>query len=398
MSTRAMLFACWIVTFGMVAATVACAPAPVPVDERRPDPGTVVGSPRRLASYPALYTSTSRAERVEYSSRGPAGEPTVVSGALLVPRGEPPPDGWPIVSYAHAGDGGDPACAPSLSPDLRGALDELLGLVSRGYVVVATDYQRSSARGPHPYLDVASSSANLVDAARAAVASVPGASNRWFAVGVSQGGHAAWAANERATDSELRLLGSVSLAPQLDMTDVATDAARGSLSPERVVLFPTLVDGASSTDPSVVPDNLYRGTLSRRTDAAAPCLGDSGAVGTDDARAVPAADYAPATDEDRVRLTAALDARRLPRSPATAPALVAFGGRDSVTSPERTRAAVRAACARGDRVTVLERPDDDHRVGISPEVLDWITALRSGATPRPTCGPEPTSPTSTGPE
>lgn len=94
----------------------------------------------------------------------------------------------------------------------------LARLVGDGYAVAATDYERLGTPGVHPYLVSASEGRSVVDAVRAAGDLDARVSNRWFAVGHSQGGHAAMAAGELARDygQGLDLLGTVALAPITD--------------------------------------------------------------------------------------------------------------------------------------------------------------------------------------
>src|SRR5580698_794457 len=73
-------------------------------------PGTLVrqevidGAPLGATAYRVLYRST-----------GMKGEPIFVSGVVIVPQGPPPPEGRPIVAWAHPTSGITPACAPSLA-------------------------------------------------------------------------------------------------------------------------------------------------------------------------------------------------------------------------------------------------------------------------------------------
>src|SRR5690242_917698 len=50
---------------------------------------------------------------VLYRSVDLQGHPVSVSGTLAVPDGTPPPDGWPLISWAHGTTGVADICAPS---------------------------------------------------------------------------------------------------------------------------------------------------------------------------------------------------------------------------------------------------------------------------------------------
>src|SRR6201995_1566557 len=81
-----------------------------PASEADGEPGTLVrqeiidGAPLGATAYRVLYRST-----------GMKGEPIFVSGVVIVPQGNPPPEGRPIVAWAHPTSGVTPACAPSLA-------------------------------------------------------------------------------------------------------------------------------------------------------------------------------------------------------------------------------------------------------------------------------------------
>ena len=80
------------------------------------------------------------AYRVLYRSTGLKGEPIAVSGAIIIPAGQPPPGGCPIVAWAHPTTGIVPRCAPSLALFLFQQIQGLREMMRRGYIVAATDY------------------------------------------------------------------------------------------------------------------------------------------------------------------------------------------------------------------------------------------------------------------
>ena len=92
------------------------------------------------------------AYRVLYRSTGLKGEPIFVSGVVIVPQGDPPPGGRPIVAWAHPTSGITPRCAPSLAIFLFQQIQGLRSFVERGYVVAATDYPGLGTPETHPYL------------------------------------------------------------------------------------------------------------------------------------------------------------------------------------------------------------------------------------------------------
>lgn len=159
--------------------------------------------------------------RVMYHSQDAAGNDRATTGIVTYPDADPPPGGWPVVSYGHGTAGMAPRCAPSRD-----------GQPAPGWGVegvwAATDYVGLGPVGEvHPYLSKHSEGNAMIDIVRAA-AQVPGADagRRWVAVGHSQGGHGALAAHELAGDRapELDLVATAAIAPGVDIdTDYGVD-------------------------------------------------------------------------------------------------------------------------------------------------------------------------------
>jgi pimeloyl-ACP methyl ester carboxylesterase len=184
-------------------------------------PGTLVrqepmaGAPLGAAAY-----------RVLYRSSGLKDAPIFVSGVIVVPAGDPPPGGRPIVAWAHPTTGITPRCAPSLAIFFFQQIQGLRALIERGYVVAATDYPGLGTPGPHPYLVGESEARAVIDAVRIAAA-MPGAgSGKRFAVwGHSQGGQAALFAGAitKTYAPELTLVGVAAAAPATDLAALMSD-------------------------------------------------------------------------------------------------------------------------------------------------------------------------------
>jgi acetyl esterase/lipase len=184
-------------------------------------PGTVVrqeridGAPLGATAYRTLYRST-----------GLKGEPIFVSGVIIVPQGDPPPGGRPIVAWAHPTSGVTSRCAPSLAIFLFQQIQGLRSLVEHGYVVAATDYPGLGTPPTHPYLVGDSEGRAVIDIVRAA-AGMPGAGGgKRFAVwGHSQGGQAALFTGMIAKSyaPELELLGVAAAAPATDLAALMKD-------------------------------------------------------------------------------------------------------------------------------------------------------------------------------
>jgi pimeloyl-ACP methyl ester carboxylesterase len=185
------------------------------------EPGTLVrqepidGAPLGAAAYRVLYRST-----------GLKGEPIFVSGVVVVPLGEAPPGGRPIVAWAHPTSGITPRCAPSLAIFLFQQIQGLRTLVERGYVVAATDYPGLGTSEPHPYLVGDSEARAVIDAVRVA-GTMPGAGGgkRFVVWGHSQGGQAALFTGliAKTYAPELTLLGVAAAAPATDLVTLMND-------------------------------------------------------------------------------------------------------------------------------------------------------------------------------
>src|ERR1700734_2279802 len=157
-----------------------------PASEAEGAPGTLIrqeaidGAPLGAKTYRVLYRST-----------GLDDKPILVSGVVIVPPGDPPPGGRPIVAWAHPTSGIVPRCAPSLAIFLFEQIQGLRSFVRDGYVVAATDYPGLGTEGPHPYLVGISEARAVIDSVRVA-GSLPGAGRgkKFVVWGHSQGGHA----------------------------------------------------------------------------------------------------------------------------------------------------------------------------------------------------------------
>ncbi|MGA2996906.1 alpha/beta fold hydrolase [Bradyrhizobium sp.] len=194
----------------------------------RAPPSAVAGAPGTLIRQEAIDGAPLGAKtyRMLYRSTGIDNKPILVSGIVIVPPGDPPPGGRPIVAWAHPTSGVVPRCAPSLAIFLFQQIQGLRSFVRNGYVVAATDYPGLGTEGPHPYLVGVSEARAVIDSVRVA-ASLPGAGDgkKFLVWGHSQGGHAALFTGiiAKAYAPELELLGVAAAAPATDLVTLMNE-------------------------------------------------------------------------------------------------------------------------------------------------------------------------------
>lgn len=217
--------------------------------------------------------------KVMYLSESMAGDPIPVSGVIVVPDGEPPAEGWKLLSVAHGTTGIGDDCTPSHNKD-----DIYVGLsgsfVSNGYVVAVTDYEGLGTPGIHPYLVGESEGRGVVDAARAAH-QLPDVTigERYAIWGYSQGGHGAAWANEIAAEwaPDLDLAGTVAGAPPSEMQAIFSALGTTPLSPD---FFFMTVAGYAAAYPDLDPaDILTPAGLDVLDQADDGCFGIGAAMG-----------------------------------------------------------------------------------------------------------------------
>ncbi|WP_328354021.1 lipase [Mycobacterium sp. NBC_00419] len=392
----------WVVT---VIALVSCSGLQHPPAPARPELGAIAlagdfsgsgpGTLRSAATLPTIdrriTAVTSTAARITYTSESAVdGSSQLVSGTVFVPRGTPPQGGWPIVAFGHGSTGVQKDCAPSRSPTLLGTSEVVVPLVKAGYVVTVSDFQGLGLDGTyHPYLDAGTGGRNLIDSVRAARRLVPDTSNRWVAFGGSQGGQAAWAANELATtySPDLALLGSVSLVPAADLTGLADAAAAGTLTADQGPLLQWVLYALAQEDPQLNLDDYRRGVVADNWAVLSSCAPEKSSQRAEVAQRITADDLRPSTPEATDALRAHLARMSVPQQRSTAPMLVIYGGRDTLISPAWTKQALDKACTMGSTVEYYLQPDKGHGDIDAAVAFGWIRQRFDGDAPLNACAP-----------
>jgi alpha-beta hydrolase superfamily lysophospholipase len=325
-----------------------------------------------------------RAVRILYRSRDAEGRAVATSGVVLVPAGDPPAGGWPVIAWAHGTSGVARMCAPSLMKDVAYGEEGVMPMVRAGYAVVATDYHGLGTDGAHEYVSKLAQARDVIDAIPAARAAEPSLGKRWVVDGHSQGGLAAWGvAEQEAALKDPTYLGAVAVAPASGLKSLAamTEAPKGV-----AFYLDYLVFGIHARWPSFAPSDMLTGEALAR-------YGDVTSKGC--------WNYAYASflhDETPTRLkpgwsrapTAAafLQEAEIGRAPFQGPLLVIAGEADQSVPIAAVREETALACRLGHKLEFKSYPGLDHdpvMINSTPDQLTWIKARFAGQPPGSTC-------------
>jgi pimeloyl-ACP methyl ester carboxylesterase len=322
-----------------------------------------------------------------------------ISGAFFVPSGTPPKNGWPVISLAHGTVGIGNNCGPSRQPNLQGYGFMIRGLLESKYAVALTDYEGLGESGSHPYLESRTAAFNTIDAVRAMRNLTAKVSSRWIAVGYSQGGQAAWVANQLNSyyGSDLQLQGSVALAPATNLSAAADLVMSESMNAEQRALFPTVIVGLARYNPDLDADSFlhesterYRKALSRckttprqpRGTVSAPVLWQSVVD-----RLRESNDLRPDTPQDVAKLQEVLRRVAVPDRPLEKPMLVISAQHDAVVFPDWVQSAVSGSCALGGQIE-YRQADAGHQDilwKVTRTVDRWLADRFAGTAPPSNC-------------
>ncbi|UOQ60251.1 hypothetical protein MUN76_14635 [Leucobacter rhizosphaerae] len=188
-----------------------------------PDAPAAPGELIRAEEITDLEVPGGTAYRMMYGTQAPDGSATVSSGMLIVPDGDAPAEGRPVLAWAHGTLGFGNDCTPSRTyhPTLHGLdFGSWLGVaMQRGWVVSATDYAGVGTDGDPYYLIAQSEAQDVINSVRAAQ-NFPDAhaGSRYATFGHSQGGHASLAAGMYADYApELELVAVSGAAPAAEL-------------------------------------------------------------------------------------------------------------------------------------------------------------------------------------
>ncbi|MDI9894203.1 lipase family protein [Rhodococcus sp. IEGM 1381] len=362
-------------------------PEPLVIEDLGTGSGSIV-SAETMPNLPIqVRLSGVNAAKVVYRSVQPGVGEREVSGSVFTPEGDAPDGGWPVISYAHGTTGIEQACAPSESSSLLGASALVQGFTTAGFAVAITDYEGLGHPGNHAYLDNIAAGYDVIDAVRALRIVFPDVGTRWAAFGGSQGGGAAWAASELAGSyaPELDLVGAAALAPAANMVGLVDKAIAGTLTTDQGPLMQWVLESLSRRDPALNLDDYRSGNAAQDWSALTGCTPDKAAARDDAVKRLGDRDFAPRSDEAAAVLRDALTAMAVPKAPASAPILVAYGDADTFIDAAWTDAALAQACSLGDVITIDRQVGRGHGDVNGDAVNQWIGERFAGVPAQNNC-------------
>jgi pimeloyl-ACP methyl ester carboxylesterase len=381
---RSTALTCAIVVAALTASS--CGNAPTGAGTASPEKkfGTIIAASDLMAIDPGLQSATALAKRITYISRSAEDARTHVTGSVFVPKGKPPEGGWQIVVFGHPAAGTSPDCAPSLSPTLLGTSTSVEALLRAGYLVSMPDYQGLGNAAKenadyndtyYPYLDSTTAGYNMIDSVRAVRELISQTSSRWAALGTSEGGQAAWAANELVDNygEGLQLVGSASWSPTADMNGLADAAEAGDLTKDQELALQGFLAALKKKYRSEFNlDDYRRGMVKEKWDVLSACDGSASEQRGKVADQIAPDDLRPASPKAAALLRGYLQKTSLPQGPTQAPMLVIYGGQDSLVPPAWTNQALYHACKMGDVIQIQMQPDKGQNQVDPSTAIGWL--------------------------
>jgi len=332
------------------------------------------------------------AYRILYVSERPDGTPAASGGMIFIPDSAAPPEGRPVVAWAHGTLGMGDACVPSRAADPLHDTDNWLDqMMQLGYVVVGTDYVGLGTPGPSLYLVAQSEVRDVVNSVRAA-RNIPEAKagTRYVTWGHSQGGHSSvWTGHlGEEYAPELDLLGVSAAAPALDLPGIMgaqwnTEVA-WVIGPDVVESWPEYYPGVSTRD-----------VLTPEAIDASPTLVDEcikQAALEALVRQHVGQRYFAADPESVTAWNDAIHDQTPDPLPADMPVFIAQGTTDEVVLPWPNAIIQEAWCTAGSTISVLWMGGIGHMAAATtsgPSAVAWIADRFAGRPAPRTCDVPP---------
>lgn len=350
-------------------------------------PGTVIRTEPLGVTVPG-----GTALRMLYVSERPDGTPAASGGMLFIPDSPAPPEGRPVVAWAHGTLGLGDSCAPSRSANPLGDTDNWLDqMMQLGWVVAATDYVGIGTPDASLYLVAQSEVRDVVNAVRAA-GNVPEAEagTRYAAWGHSQGGHSSvWTGHlGEEYAPELELVGVAAAAPALQLGDIMG------------AQWDTLVGWVIGSDvveswPQYYPDLPVSDVLTpigQDIDArlASDCITQAGQEAL--VRKTLGQDFFSVDPTSVPAWSAAADDQTPPPLPAEMPVFISQGTADTVVLPWPNAIVQEEWCTAGSSISMLWMGGISHQAAATtsgPSAVAWLDDRFAGRPAPRTCDTPP---------
>lgn len=328
-------------------------------------PGTLVDSEEIGAPGDA------QAWKITYCSTGREGQAVDVTGQLVVPSGEAPADGFPLIAYAHGFAGAGDQCAPSARGVER--IPYVQDWLAAGYAVVATDYAGLGTEGTPGFLVGESEARSVLDSVRAAAnMSDADIGDRTVIVGYSQGGHSALFSGELAPAyaPEIDLVAVAALAPPTDVEMIVGDLFAGEAR------FGLAIDIIASWAEYYGLDAgqlLTERGLVAADQALTVCAGES-------ARG-PTSGFVANQIQDAPDWSRLLSENNTGQRPIDVPVFVGQAANDTLVPARVTRSALPGMCEIGTEINFIQYPGATHRDlpnAARSDVIEFVEAALAG--------------------
>jgi pimeloyl-ACP methyl ester carboxylesterase len=329
--------------------------------------------------------SGATAVRILYHSLSSKGAHVATSAVVLIPAGQAPAGGWPVIAWAHGTSGVARMCAPSLEKDMEYGEEGLMPMVRAGFAVVATDYHGLGTAGPHEYVNKIAQGRDVIYSIPAARAAVPSLGRRWVVIGHSQGGLAAWSVAEmQATLRDPDYLGAVSVAGAGDLKAILT--GMGGPGSDAAFYMTYMAYAIHVLSPDFKPSDMLQGAaLARYGNATTKgCWNYAYASFLD----LPTGKILKQGWDQSAAAEKFFKLDELGVAPIGGPMLVIAGEGDQTVPIASVRAAVRKACRNGIALTFRSYPGLDHDPTMdhsTPDQLTWVRDRFSGTASEGNC-------------
>jgi len=341
-------------------------PDPLPSGQ----PGELI---RSEPFYEYLLPYTISAVRILYHSRSPHEKDVAASGVVLLPRGAPPPGGWPIVAWAHDLTGSARQCAPSLLKTLNEG--PLLSMyVGLGYAVVASDYAGLGTNFPYAVLDVPSNVQDVINSVAAARAALPQLGSKWLVAGYAHGSRVAIGMAEALPkNADSNFLGAIGILGVADPPEFFGHLAEGPSYPMLVFL----AQGIKNQYAGFRVDEM----LTDKGLALYKYFGE---------RCEATSDQTPGSNEllkpgwqNNQYIKEFFSRNALGRKPAFSPILLISGESDGDVPSSLTAAVVGQLCQQKDRVLFVNYPGLNASAVLGNSVGEQVSCIRARFSGRP---------------